>query len=252
MNWFEIVHFLFDLFVICILLFFKKNIEEVVKIFYVRKNEYEKEMGKFEAIHESVQTVLLEVEHMKSAVSLEEKRRHDWIESRNLKLINLIRYSEIINIGKTRLLTALNNESKPDLVKLQTDINEAIVNLRVDILTLMAINPEIKDNAVNIFADAVFLLGSEIQVRITNAISLLESSERMMNYALTLSDSKEKLSWMQKALDNKEELKRMKNDSNYEGHKEFEEKETHFITYMRKIFGDGTVLKMDMENNADV
>ena len=188
MSWFEVIIFVLELIIGGCILFYKRSIDEFVKTLYAREQEYEKEMGKYDALNNSMKSILKEFEQMKSAVSLEEQRRHNWIESRNQKLINIIRYSEIINIGKVRLMTALNNESKTELEKLQTDINSTIINLRVDSLTLMGVNPEIDDHSITTFTDAVFLLGSEVSVRISNALSLLESYHKMLSYALTLPD----------------------------------------------------------------
>lgn len=179
-------------------------------------------------------------------VSLEEQRRHNWIEARNQKLINLIKYSETINIGKSKLALAINNESKAELEKLQAEIQSAILNLRVDSFTLMAINPEVDDNSVTVFSDALFLLGNELAVRITNALSLLESYERMFNYALSMPDGQEKISWMQKALANKNSFTDMKNNTFYNAHDGFEDKQNHFFIYMRKLFGEGSVLKANI------
>ncbi|MBO5632709.1 MAG: hypothetical protein J5965_26955, partial [Aeriscardovia sp.] len=114
MNWFEVIIFSLQLILVGCIFLYKKSLEEFAKVLYAREHEFEKEKGKYEALNDSLQTVLKEFEQMKSAVSLEEQRRHNWIESRNQKLINLIRYSEIINIGKARLMTALNNESKSE------------------------------------------------------------------------------------------------------------------------------------------
>lgn len=251
MSWFEVIIFVLELIIGGCVLFYKRSIDELTKTLYAREQEYEKEMGKYDALNDSLQTILKEFEQMKSAVSLEEQRRHNWIESRNQKLINLIRYSEIINIGKARLMTALNNESKSELEKLQADINSTIVNLRVDSITLMGVNPEINDHSVTVFTDAVFLLGNEVLIRISNALSLLESYEKMLSHALTLPDGQEKLNWMQKALDNKNDLIEMKNNTTYNSHIGYEDKETQYLIYLRKIFGKGIVLKADIDSCRD-
>ena len=248
MSWFEVIIFGLELVIGGCVLFYKRSIDELAKALYAREQEYEKEMGKYDALNDSLQTILKEFEHMKSAVSLEEQRRHNWIESRNQKLINLFRYSETINVGKVRLMAALNNESKTELERLQADINSAIVNLRVDSLTLMAVNPEVKDHSVATFIDAIFLLGNEVLVRISNALSLLESYEKMLNHALSLPDGQEKQSWMQKAIDNKNSLVNMKNNTTYTSHQGYEDKENQYILYLRKIFGTGIVLKANIEN----
>lgn len=243
MNWFEVIIFVLELIIGGCVLFYKRSIDELAKTLYAREQEYEKEMGKYDALNDSLQTILKEFEQMKSAVSLEEQRRHNWIEARNQKLINLIKYSETINIGKAKLALAVNNESKAELEKLQTEIQSAILNLRVDSLTLMAINPEIDDHSVTTFSDAVFLLGNELAVRITNALSLLESYERMFNYALSMPDGQEKLSWMQKALANKTSFTDMKNNTTYNAHDGFENKQNQYFMYLRKLFGEGIILK---------
>ena len=251
MNWFEVVIFVLQLIIGGCLYFYKKYLEEMAKVLNARELEYEKEMGKYDALDDSMQSILKEFEQMKSSVSLEEQRRHNWIESRNQKLVNLVKYSEIINVGKARLMTALNNESKSELEKLQADINSAIVNLRVDSLTLMGVNPEINDHSVTEFTDAVFLLGNEVLVRISNAISLLESYRKMLSHALTLPDGQEKLNWMQKAQDNKYDLVAMKNNTIYNSHIGYEDKETQYLIYLRKIFGKGIVLKADTDSCRD-
>lgn len=251
MSWFEVIIFVLELIIGGCILFYKRSIDEFVKTLYAREQEYEKEMGKYDALNNSMKSILKEFEQMKSAVSLEEQRRHNWIESRNQKLINIIRYSEIINIGKVRLMTALNNESKTELEKLQTDINSTIINLRVDSLTLMGVNPEIDDHSITTFTDAVFLLGSEVSVRISNALSLLESYHKMLSYALTLPDGQEKLNLMQKAQDNKNGLIEMKNNTTYKSLIGYEDKVTEFIIYLRKIFGKGIVLKADIDSSQE-
>lgn len=220
----------------------------MAKVLHARELEYEKEKGKYDALDDSMQSILKEFEQMKSSVSLEEQRRHNWIESRNQRLINLVKYSEIINVGKARLMTALNNESKSELEKLQADINSAIVNLRVDSLTLMGVNPEIDDHSVTEFTDAVFFLGNEVLVRISNALSLLESYEKMLSHALTLPDGQEKLNWMQKALENKNDLVEMKNNTTYNCHIGYEDKETQYLIYLRQIFSKGIILKADINS----
>lgn len=243
MNLAEIIIIALEVILGGILLFYKGHIEESVKTLHKRDQEYEKEKGKYEALQESLQTILRDLEHMKSGVALEEERRHKWIESRNQKLINLIKYSEIINLGKVRLMAALNNVSKYDLNQLQVDINNALLNMRVDQLTLIATNPDIDDKSVTVFADAIFYLGNEVLMRITNATSLLESYEQMLNHALSLQDEKEQAEWMKNALVQKQKLVEMKNNTSYKGNEGMEEKTTQYLVFLRDLFNRGTLLK---------
>ena len=112
MGWFEVIIFGLELIIGGCILFYKRSINELVKTLYAREQEYEKEMGKYDALNSSMQSILNKFEQMKSAVSLEEQRRHNWIEARNQKLINLIKYSETINIGKSKLALAINRDAR--------------------------------------------------------------------------------------------------------------------------------------------
>lgn len=173
MNWTEIVMILIQIVIIGLMVMYKRHIEESVKTLHMRDQSYQSKMGDYDALKESLDTILKDVEHMKSGVAYEEQRRHHWIESRNQKLINLIRCSQIINTGKARLMIALNDQSRFELERLQSDVSSAILDLRVDQLTLMATNPELNHETITLFVDAIFMLGNEVLTRISNAISLL-------------------------------------------------------------------------------
>lgn len=243
MNWIDIVILLVQLVIVGCMIFYKRHIEETVKTLHMRDQSYENKMGDYDALKESLDTILKEVEHMKSGVAFEEQRRHHWIESRNQKLINLIRYSQIINTGKAKLMIALNNQSRSELEKLQSDISSAILDVRVDQLTLLATNPELNNNSITLFVDAVFKLGNEVLTRISNAISLLESSEKMLNNAFSISNDEQKLPWLAMAQANKNQLVEMKNNTVYTCDEGFEEKETQYMIYLRQLFEEGTLLK---------
>lgn len=73
----------------------------------------------------------------------------------------------------------------------------------------------------------------------------------MLSHALTLPDGQEKLNWMQKAQDNKYDLVAMKNNTIYNSQIGYEDKETQYLIYLRKIFGKGIVLKADTDSCRD-
>jgi len=239
MNWTEIVMILIQIVIIGLMVMYKRHIEESVKTLHMRDQSYQSKMGDYDALKESLDTILKDVEHMKSGVAYEEQRRHHWIESRNQKLINLIRCSQIINTGKARLMIALNDQSRFELERLQSDVSSAILDLRVDQLTLMATNPELNHETITLFVDAIFMLGNEVLTRISNAISLLESSEKMLNHAFSLSDDEKKLPWFAMAQASKNKLDEMKNNTVYTCDEGFEEKETQYMVYLRQLFGAG-------------
>ena len=87
MNWTEIVMILIQIVIIGLMVMYKRHIEESVKTLHMRDQSYQSKMGDYDALKESLDTILKDVEHMKSGVAYEEQRRHHWIESRNQKLI---------------------------------------------------------------------------------------------------------------------------------------------------------------------
>lgn len=236
-DWMQILIIAIEIVIVGGMLFFKKHIEEFAEIINARKKEYEKEQGKYEALHESIDSVHAKMEHMKNAVSLEEQRNHDFIVLRNQKLVNLIRYSEEINLAKTRLLTAINNESKKELETLQADVNTVIVNLRVDNITLIAISPNLDNNTASLFTDAIFQIAMELLVRISNAISLINSYNNLFNRALELENDKDKLNWLNQAKEKKDALREIKQNTHYPGSETYEEIETNYLAYLRTTFG---------------
>ena len=236
-DWLEILIFFFEFVIASCMLFYKKHIDELAEIINARKKEYEKEQGKYEALHESIDSVLAKMEHMKNAVSLEEQRNHDFIVLRNQKLVNLIRYSEEINLAKTRLLTAINNESKKELETLQADVNTVIVNLRVDNMTLIAISPNLDNNTASLFTDAIFQIAMDLLVRISNAISLINSYNHIFNHTLELENDKDKLNWLNQAKEKKDALLEIKQNPHYAGSERYEEIEMNYLAYLRTTFG---------------
>ena len=53
---------------------------------------------------------------------------------------------------------------------------------------------------------------------------------------------------MQKAQDNKNGLIDMRDNTTYNSHIGYEDKETEYIIYLRNIFGKGIVLKADIDS----
>ena len=43
----------------------------------------------------------------------------------------------------------------------------------------------------------------------------------------------------------------MKNNTIYNAHNGFEDKQNHFFIYMRKLFGEGSLLKASIESNYE-
>ncbi|MBR6591449.1 MAG: hypothetical protein IKK81_02320 [Prevotella sp.] len=58
MSWFEVIIFVLELIIGGCILFYKRSIDEFVKTLYAREQEYEKEMGKYDALNNSMKSIL--------------------------------------------------------------------------------------------------------------------------------------------------------------------------------------------------
>lgn len=220
----------------------KKHLDEFIAREYARDKAFEAELGRTEAIGKAIDNVLKEVEIMKASVSLEEQRRHEIIEDRNKRLINLVRYSEEIRLLKIRLFLAITNESYSELDKIQSSLYDVLVNLRVDNLTLIAIFPEIKDDSVTKFGDCLFLFGNEILTIVTNAISHHNAFKKYLDFAINLDDGEEKVRWLEQAKKEKNKLLEFRNHE-YQILKGLSEIEQKYFMFLRDIFGNDMILQ---------
>lgn len=181
---------------------------------------------------------------MKASVSLEEQRKHEFINERNKKLMNILRYSEQVNLCKQILFTAINNESVERMKELQSTLNSTVLDLRSDLMHLVVFHEKIgNDHSVMEFGDKIFNLAAEVAVRISNAISLLETQQKQMNYAMGLPDGRDKVEWMQRALVTKKQLEAMKGDTQFKVHEGYEETHTAYMAFLSKLYNSDVFLK---------
>lgn len=181
---------------------------------------------------------------------MKKKRKHDFVNERNKKLLNLLRYSEEINLSKQILMTSINNESLSQLKELLMSTNSALLNLRSDLMYLIVFHKNIgTDHSLTLFGDKIFFLGNEVVVRISNAISLLETQQKQFDYAMSLLDGNDKLQWMQRAVETKKQLIALKNDTHFAGHDGYEKAETDYMVYLGKLYDSDVLLKYNLRQN---
>lgn len=248
MDWINIVLLFLNIVLFGLFAFYQNYCKKLADLVTAKDEAFEKEKGKLDATKEAVDNVLKELEQMKASVSLEEQRKHEFIIERNKKLMNILRYSEQVNLSKQILLTAINNESLERMKELQNTLNSTVLDLRSDLMHLVIFHEKIgNDHSVTEFGDKVFLLATEVAVRITNAMSLLETQQRQMDYAMGLPDGKDKLEWMQHALATKKQLAAMKVDTQFKGHEGYEEAHTAYMVFLSQLYNSDVFLKYNID-----
>lgn len=247
MDWVNVALFALNLVFFGLMIFYKNYCKKLADIATARSEAFEAENGKLDATKAAIDNVLKELEQMKVSVSLEEQRKHEFINERNKKLMNILRYSEQVNLCKQILLTAINNESLERMKELQSSLNSTILDLRSDLMHLVVFHENIgNDRSVTQFGDKIFYLATEVAVRVTNAMSLLETQQKQMKYATGLPDGREKVEWMQLALGTKKQLEAMKLDTQFKGHEGYEEAHTAYMVFLSQLYNSDVLLKYDL------
>lgn len=248
MVWINVAFLALNVVLLGLMIFYKNYCKKLADIAAARDEAFEAEKGKLDATKEAVDNVLKELEQMKASVSLEEQRKHEFINERNKKLLNILRYSEQVNISKTVLLTAINDGSPERLKDLLQTLNDMILDLRSDLMYLVAFHDNIgKNNNVTVFGDKIFNLAVEVVVRTTNALSCLETYQNQMNYALGLPDDAIKVQWLARAKESKDKLDEMKNNTHFDGHEGYEEAHTAYMVFLSQLYNSDVFLKYKLE-----
>ena len=78
-------------------------------------------------------------------------------------------------------------------------------------------------------------------------MSLLETQQRQMDYAMGLPDGREKVEWMQRALATKKQLEAMKVDTHFDGHEGYEEAHTAYMVFLSQLYNSDVFLKYNLE-----
>ncbi len=248
MDWINIVLLFLNIVLFGLFAFYQNYYKKLADLVIAKDEAFEKEKGKLDATKEAVDNVLKELEQMKASVSLEEQRKHEFINERNKKLMNILRYSEQVNLSKQILMTAINNESVERMQELHTSLNSMILDLRTDLTYLVVFHENIgKDRSLTLFGDKIFYLANEVVVRITNAIALLETKHKYMDYAMSSQDEIEKATWLQNAITTKTQLEEMKVDTNFKGHLGYEDAHTAYIVFLSQLYNSDVFLKYNLE-----
>jgi len=138
------------------------------------KIAYEQEHGKNLATKDDIDSVIKELEKVKSEVSLAEQRRHNLIEKRNENLLGIVEAAERMRLMKIQLSTVINNCDADTLKKLKQDINEILVSIRINVQFVTALTEDEKELIpLNIYSYDIVQTGIKYMEFVTNAISLI-------------------------------------------------------------------------------
>lgn len=142
------------------------------------KISYEQEHGRNLATKDDIDSVIKELEKVKSEVSLAEQRKHNLIEKRNESLLGVIESAERIRLMKVQLSTVINNCDAASLKQIKHEINEILVSLRINVQLVKALTKDEDEQIpLNIYSYDIVQTGLKYMEFATNAISLIRFYE---------------------------------------------------------------------------
>ena len=169
----------------------KSDIHEITLIAERTKNEaakesaqnisYETEKGRNLATKEDIEEITKGMEIIKNEISFENQRKHNFIEARTERFINILnRAGEIQSYQATLMYYLYNNSSVDRIMDLIEQINKDMqiitYETRMILVSFEDVSPLIPLSNLN---DNVFHLGTEICVHASHAISYITNWNKM-------------------------------------------------------------------------
>lgn len=141
---------------------------------------YEEERGRNLATKEDIDTVIKELEKVKSEVSLREQRKHNLIEKRNENLLGVVAAAERIRIMRIRLASLINGRDTRNLAIFIDDTSETLVTLRRNVQVVTALTMDENElDQLQLFSYDIIATGTKFIESATNAISMIDVYEQL-------------------------------------------------------------------------
>ena len=128
-----IIIFLFEIAIIAILIFgkgyFSKKGENAAIVEDSRNTGYESKKGENLATKEDIEELTRKIEIVKNEISFENQRKHEFINQRTKRLLNILHHTEKLNEYQAILLYALYDKNSSErLIRLIEQINETLLD----------------------------------------------------------------------------------------------------------------------------
>lgn len=229
----------------------KSDIHEITLIAERTKNEaakesaqnisYETEKGRNLATKEDIEEITKGMEIIKNEISFENQRKHNFIEARTERFINILnRAGEIQSYQATLMYYLYNNSSVDRIMDLIEQINKDIqiitYETRMILVSFEDVSPLIPLSNLN---DNVFHLGTEICVHASHAISYITNWNKM--YELHIQTKEQ--SFIEKAIENKNKLEYLQKNISYEYKDKVQENMEEYILLLHRLFGNEIFIK---------
>lgn len=207
------------------------------------KIAYEQEHGRNLATKDDIDSVIKELEKVKSEVSLAEQRKHNLIEKRNENLLGVIESAERIRLMKVQLSTVINNCDAASLKQIKHEINEILVSLRINVQLVKALTKD-KDELIplNIYSYDIVQTGLKYMEFATNAISLIRFYEDFVAKTQSAQTSANCKHWGDKANETFDKIQRYSEQTLQFSVPDYQKHEDLYIKYLNASYRKGEMV----------
>lgn len=228
--------------------FWKRKGENAADIDDNREKFYEAEKGKNLATKEDIEEITKSIEQIKNEISYENLRKHNAIQERERRFLNVLHLAESIQMQQALVFYSMYQvENAAVMTEAIKKTNELLVELNHEYRLIIA---SYKDtNALQNLTDLVKHLrpyGKEICVAATNAASCMTSWKGFMNMFVQNSDSAVRALALQQATTNKNELDQYREKIEFEEQDNVVNAISDYVVFLSRLF------KVDFNINYEV
>ena len=207
------------------------------------KISYEQEHGRNLATKDDIDSVIKELEKVKSEVSLAEQRKHNLIEKRNESLLGIVEAAERMRIMKVQIASYISNLDAKNLSRLTDEISETLVSLRKNVQIVTALTSDEKElDALTIFSYDITSVGMEYIQITTNTISQIQSYELLLSRAEAAKTPAKSQQYCDKAYETYECIHKIKEDLLNSSNKNWLKHEEIFMKFLNYSYCKGKLV----------
>ena len=228
--------------------FFKRKGENAADIDDNREKYYEAEKGKNLATKEDIEQITLSIEKVKNEISYENLRKHNAIQERERRFLNVLHIAE--NIQKQHAIvfySMYQMENAALMISIIKETNELFTELSHEYrLIVMSYKDKNALNDLDKLVNHLHPYVMEICTAASNAASIMTAWKKYMDIFMENSDSSIRNTAMQHAAENKKNLDEYREKLTFKEMDNVKDALSDYVVFLSRLF------KVDFNINYEV
>lgn len=223
---------------LCIEAFSKRKGENAADIDDNREKFYEAEKGKNLATKEDIEQITRSIEQIKNEISYKNLRKHNAIQERERRFLNILHIAEIIQMQQALVFYSMYQVENADvMINAIKETNELLMEMDHEYRLIITSYKDL--NALQNLDDLVKQLrpyAMEICVAASNAASFMTSWRSFMDMFLQNDDNSIKTTAMRQAAENKERLDDYREKLSFEEKDKVTDAISDYVVFLSRLF----------------